>query len=372
MQATRSIFVLIWLSFVTAAPAQYHYPKKDVVFAQVVVGGGFETVINLTNRGRSEYTGTLQLFRFDNSPWNPEVNGQAAENGEYAIEIPSGTTVALRLTGSDLESGGAILRAGDLRLDNLIEANLTYRVLEGGQVSDSVGIAPSTEFYRASLPFENFAEVGIALVNGGSSGDVIAKIDLSLFLADGRRVRTERLRLGPRSHQARFLYEFFPDLALEGGRIEIVSDALIFGMALTLTGREFSSLPLEPTAVHYFSVRLEVERHERGTKEARVASGELALWAEGSFLRGYLAIVALDGEAFEEPEFSLVNGELEGSRFRLAITMRQDPFFAEEATLVLGAHSNSFLFGERVFWGEWVELFSDETILKGRYRIARR
>ncbi len=92
------------------------------------------------------------------------------ENGEYEIEIQPGATVTLRLTGSQLRSGAAVLRSDNLLLDNLIEANLTYRVLNNGQVSDSVGIAPSKEFYRASIPFEKFTETALALVNGDLSG----------------------------------------------------------------------------------------------------------------------------------------------------------------------------------------------------------
>ena len=361
MQTPRCIFVLVWLGFMAVAPAQYHYSKKDVVFAQVVLGGGFETVVSVVNRGRSEYAGTLHLFRLDNSPWNPAVNGIAVKNGEYAIKIPSGTTVAFRLTGSQLESGGAILRADDLRLDNLIEANLTYRVLEDSQASDSVGIAPSVEFYRAAIPFENFSEVGLALVNGGSSGDVTANVDLILFSAAGEKLQTTPVTLAARSHRAQFLHEFFPHQALEGGKVEIASDFLIFGTALTLSDGGFSSLPLEPAPTHY-SVRLESQGH--------FANGDLVLWAEASFVRGYLAITALDDEAFDDLEFSLVNGQLEGGRLRLAFTVRQDPFFVEEVTLSLG--HDQFSFSQTVVSGDWIELFPDETILKGRYEFTRR
>ena len=57
MQTKR--FVLVWLAFTAVASAQNFYPKKDAVFGQVVVGGGYETVINLTNRGTHPYVGTL-------------------------------------------------------------------------------------------------------------------------------------------------------------------------------------------------------------------------------------------------------------------------------------------------------------------------
>ena len=373
MPTSRFIFVPVWLAFMAAAPAQYFYPKKDIAFAQVVVGGGFETVITLTHQGprghsdrtESEYAGTLTFFRRDNTVWNPVVNGRAAENGEYGIRFRWGKTVTLRLTGSELESGAAVLLSDDLLMDNLIEANLTYRVLQDGQVVDSVGVAPSKEFYRATLPFEQFSEVALALVNGDASGEFTAEVDLILFSAAGEKLQTAPVTLGPRWHRAQFLHEFFPGQTLEGGKVEIASDALIFGTALTLTGGEFSRLPLEP-APTYYEVRLETEE--------RNASGELVLWMEGSFLRGYLAILRSGPKPFldpiGDPEVSLVNGELEAGRLHLAFTILQDPFFIEEATLVL--ENDQFSFGETVVQGEWIEVFPDETILKASYELRRR
>ncbi len=105
MQTKR--FVLIWLAFTAIASAQNFYPKKDAVFGQVVVGDGFETVINITNRGTHPYVGTLGLFRTVNEEsvaWNPTVNGVAVQDGEYGVEIQPQATLTLRLTGSQLES----------------------------------------------------------------------------------------------------------------------------------------------------------------------------------------------------------------------------------------------------------------------------
>ena len=361
--------VVVWLSFVAVAPAQNFYPKKDAVFGQVVVGGGYETIINIANRGSREYAGTLYLFRTENGvsvAWNPTLNGAAVENGEYEIEIQPGATVTLRLTGSQLLSGAAVLRSKDLLLGDLIEANLTYRILEGGQVSDSVGISPSKEFYRASIPFENFADTALALVNGHGTGTKTANVEINLFSSDGSPMGNKyTLSLAPELHLARFLHELFGRLTLDGGRVEIASDIPIFGTALTLTGGEFSSLPLEPTSAEY-SVRLETGAH--------YATGELALWADGSFIRGYLVMSSLDGEAFMDgeafaPEFSLVSGELQNGYLRLAFTILQDPFYAEEVTMSLG--HDRFSFDSSVVEGEWIELYRNNEILAGEYTLTR-
>ena len=224
-----------------------------------------------------------------------------------------------------------------------------------------MGIAPSKEFYRASIPFEKFTETALALVNGDSTDERTARVALTLYSGDGTQLGNQRmLTLGPFSHLARFLHELFQGQTLDGGRVEIASDYPIFGTALTLTGGEFSSLPLEPASVEY-SVRLE--------SPEQYANGEMALWADGSFIRGYMMISSLDGEAFDVPEFSLVAGELENDRLRLTFTILQDPFFAEEVTMSM--RHDQFSFESDLVSGDWIQLFQDDTNLKGTYELTR-
>ena len=362
MQTKR--FLLIWLGFVTAVSAQNYFPKKDAAFGQVVVGGGYETVINVTNRGTETYVGTLDLFRTENNqsvPWNPTINGVPVQDGEHEVEVQAAETVTLRLTGTRLEAGTAILLSDNLRLDNLIEANLTYLILDGGQVSDSVGISPSKEFYRAAIPFEAFRETALALVNGDLSRERTASVELNLFSTGGVPVGPTRIiRLGSLAHTARFLHELFPGQTLQRGKVEIASDFPIFGTALTFSGGQFSSLPLDPAPVTY-SIRLDAEES--------YATGELSIWAEGLFIRGYLMILESDGEAIEDPKVSLVNGELESGFLRLAFTIVEDPFYAEEVTMSMG--HDDFSFESNSVSGDWIVLFQDETKLKGTYELTR-
>ncbi|MDE2929063.1 MAG: hypothetical protein OXT71_21975 [Acidobacteriota bacterium] len=368
MQTIR--FALVWLAFAAVVPAQSFLPKKDVAFGQVVVGGGYETIINLTNRGPHPYVGELVLFRtvnLESLAWNPTVNGNAVRNGRYELEVQPQATITLRLTCFQLEAGAAILLSEDLFLDNLIEANLTYLIREGSRVTDSVGISPSKEFYRASIPFEEFRETALALVNGDLSGERRARVELSLFSANGNPLgATKILTLGSPSHSARFLHEHFPGQTLEGGKVEIVSDSLVFGTALTFSGGQFSSLPLDPTPVTY-SVRLEF--HDRNESRDHYATGELALWAEGVFIRGYMSISGVDDEAFDVPEFSLVNGQLVNGKLRLAFNILQDPFFAEEVTMTM--RHDQFSFESDQVSGGWIERFQDDSHLKGTYELTR-
>ena len=363
MQTQRSTLIgLIWIGFTTLVTAQNYYPQKDAAFAQVVVGEGFETIINLTNSGDFSYTGTLFLFREDNQIWNPMVNGTTLVNGEFPIEIQPRKTVTLRLTGSKVESGAAVLLSQDLLLDNFIEANLSYLRHVHQKVTNSVGVFPSKEFYLTSIPFTDFKAVGLALVNGDLSGECTARIELKLFSGEGDLVDTKIVELGSFFHSAKFLWELFPGHTLEGGKVQIASDQPVFGTALTLTDQQFSSLPLIPSPVSYSIGMIPTE--------GAIASGELTLWAEGFFIQGYLLISALDGELLDESIFALVNGQLVDGFLRLSFSMHRDPFFSEEATLYL--EHDRFSFDSTRLESTWLQLFlSDGSTMGGNYELTR-
>ena len=91
--------------------------------------------------------------------------------------------------------------------------------------------------------------------------------------------------------------------------------------------------------------------------------------AEGSFIRGYMVIFGTDGQDFEVPEFSLVNGELEDGRFRLAFTILQDPFDDEEVTMSMG--HDQFSFGRIWFRVNGSNCSRMTRNLKGTYELTR-
>ena len=75
------------------------------------------------------------------------------------------------------------------------------------------------------------------------------------------------------------------------------------------------------------------------SSEGAAATGEMALWAEGFFVKGYFLISAVDGEPLEEAVLELVNGQLFNGFLQLSFAVAEDPFFAEEATLYF-EHTN--------------------------------
>ena len=102
-----------------------------------------------------------------------------------------------------------------------------------------------------------------------------------------------------------------------------------------------------------------------------MATGEMALWAEGFFVRGYFLISAVDEEPLEEAVLELVNGHLFDRFLQLSFAVSEDPFFAEEGTLYF-EHTN-FSFDSDVTSDSWVQMFlSDHATLEGTYEWSRR
>jgi hypothetical protein len=66
--------------------AQKFFPGKDMTFAEIAVGGGYETILNGNNRATSIYNGTLTLIPSDPSePFSLLLNGAAVNGGRLSL-----------------------------------------------------------------------------------------------------------------------------------------------------------------------------------------------------------------------------------------------------------------------------------------------
>jgi hypothetical protein len=360
------LICLIALALVLTPPSfgQNLLHQKDLGFAQVAVGGGYETVITLTNRGTFDYSGDLVLRRGDDGqPWNPTVDGEAITDGRVPVTIEPGQTITLRLTGDSVESGMAALITSDLVLDNFVEGNLTYFVRSGSTLTDSIGVGPSTETFLAAIPFEDFSAVALALANGDfrTSGAETASVTIRLFDDAGEQVDSEPLTLNPLAHSARFLSEIF-DESVERGKIEISSDVPVIGTALTFISGQLSTLPMLPSPVAYTLVMVQSDQTE--------LTAEMTLWAEGFFVKGYLSIYEKDGEPIENPILSHVHGQLIDGWLDLNFFTQDEAF--EDRDVSLYMTDSSFAFTDAASSGSWVATFIDDTSNRtGTFEMTR-
>lgn len=368
---------------VSNASAQYLFQRKDAAFAQVAAGGNIETRIVLTNRGNFIYQGVIYFSTgMQGRAWNVFVNGSPIENGSYSFQLNLDEVLTLRITdpGSDVARGGnAVIVADDLTPDNFLECNLTFYITDHGEITDSVGILPGDEFYLASLPFEDFSQIALALTDtrfpdeAGENTTDNQVILLSLLDDEGNLLDTLEVEgLKPWGHAAMYLPEYFVGDPFSGkeprrGKVEIASPYPVVATALTQVGPELSSLPLQAAPVgHEVSLV-----HEDGTQ----FTGSAALWAEGYFVRGYLTITQVNDSDVAKPLLTLINGQLIDGILDLTFFAPAENFWgpgSEKGEVVVYVLNEAFSFDEMKFSGDYLFTYTNSgTTEAGKYNLTR-
>ena len=306
-----------------AASAQVFYPQKDLVFTHLAAGGGYETVLTMTNRGTYDYAGKMYFYKNCDEQWNPTVNGTAITGGMIVVTIPPGDTVTYRVSGANLEAGFCYLYADDMAMDNFLEGNQAYFVLSGPTVLDSIGISPSVELFVSTVPFENFSTIAVAFANPDFYWSRTASVTLRLYNSAGGFLTSTNISLAPRCHYPRFLSDIFPGYNPGRGRLDIQSDNPIVAAALTLNGGQLSSLPMIPSPTTYTVTAVDVS--------TITTRGEAAIWIEGRFVKGYLRVTEFNGASMDYVfpiEGRFVNGSL-----RMSFYGSGPAFNNQEATI---------------------------------------
>ncbi|MFZ0429264.1 MAG: hypothetical protein WAO20_14180 [Acidobacteriota bacterium] len=375
-----TVFVTLFGGLTASATAQYLLPQKDLSFAQVAAGPTIESVLTLTNRGPYEkgYNGSLRLTQGpDGVPWNPLINGERVTNGRYAVTVEQDDIVTLHITDDTLAVGQALLGADDTYLDNFIEGTLTYFVRSGDTITDSVGVGPGQEFYLASLPFDNFRDIGLALANAGSPNPddtpPDAQASVTLLNPSGEIVATRTVDLVPGAQSAQFLYQLFDGVQgiqdLTVGKIEIASLTPIVGTALTQVNLQISSLPLNPAPVAY-DIQMTSDGDGGDTFD-----GMMALWVEGYFVKGYLKISHHNQQVLDLPSLVFVHGQLAGRYLDLSFFSLSENFFGSalqgvEMSLYFGV--SDFGLESSNLSGDWVNLYiADRSTEGGTLSLTR-
>ncbi len=372
-----TIFVALVGGLIPSASAQYLLQQKDLSFAQAAAGPTIETVLTFTNRGDFTYKGVLRLTRGpDGLSWNPLINGERITGGEYTVEVGVDAIVTLHITDDPLRVGQAVLVADDTVLDNFVEGTLTYYVRSGETIKDSVGLPPGLEFYLASLPFEHFHDIGLALANPGATESdqtaPTATASVTLINPAGEVMDTQQITLVPGAHVAQFLYQLFEGVEgigeLTAGKIEIASATPIVGTALTqVSSGQISSLPLNAAPVEY---TLQMTSDGGDTFD-----GTMALWVEGFFVKGYLLVLNYNDQALESPRLTLVHGQLLDRYLDLSFFALSQNFFGTTLQNV----EMSIYFGLTDFGlessaptGRWVLVYTaDQTTEAGTLSLSR-
>jgi hypothetical protein len=313
------------LALTATVSAQNIYPKKDLIFTQVIAGQGFDSSIAVTNRGTYTYEGRIEFTTgADGVLWNPIVNSIRVTGGALEVTIPPDQTKVYWVKDTSLKVGYAVFLSIDWSVDNHLEGNLTYFSSDGSGIQDAVGVPESKEFYLSSLPYSNFYDVGLSLANADLYGSGPADIQVLLFYQNGEIATQCGIELASYGHFSKFLSELpweDPIHTLDPvtiGKVEISSSVAISGIGMTITDgaggkAEISTLPIDAAPMLY-ALTMEADNGD-------IYEGELSLWIEGYFVKGYMHITGVNGEYFDDPYLYqpyLVSGQLIGLDMDLA------------------------------------------------------
>ncbi len=330
--------------------------QPQLLFGQVAIGSQgdleIQSVISATNSGSITYEGDFSFFTGDGVIWNPVVDGVATTNGQHSISIPPFETISLTLTGgAEIVAGSAILR-GTGPPETAIDGNLTYFFRTAGALTDSIGVGPSAEIYRSTIPFQNFSTIALALANQDPTAkDVVLK----LRQADGTLEEVKNVELAGNEHDPRFLDQIFDATTVTGGRVDIESSELFFGTAVTLVDGQISTLPMQPARVEY-DFRSDAD-------DGTVTTGKVTLWAEGNFVKGYLESREQDGVPFDNPEAMLISGDLNDGLLRVVFPLEG---------AVVGLAEVGFSFDQEVVETTFVIVaLGDLETTTGTFRLTR-
>jgi hypothetical protein len=302
-----ALLIAVWP---VTAMAQNLTPYRSIAFTQIVAGGGFDSLINLTNRGTNPYNGTLYLFKSSatNQPWSPTINGTPVTNGAYPFTINAGQTITLDITGDSIAAGFGQVIAADTSASGILDGTLTYYIKSGTSVTDSVGVLPSSELMTTTIPFDNFSTIALGLVNLNPFGTTL---HLKLYNDTGAKVAQIDPQFGSMQQMSGYLSGpkgFFPSATITRGRLDIQGDNYFIGTALTqqppapgTAVGQYSSLPLLPSPKTYTYVR-------SGGGQPTM-TGELYMFVEGNSYQGYVHDLTSGGSPVNNP-ISYIQGHM--------------------------------------------------------------
>lgn len=229
-------------------------PEVTVLYPQVALGGGFQTVLVATNLSEGQWTGSAQLHgqQWADVPWS--INGQQAlGRSSIDFELDPGQTrkFVLSAPGRPLDGWIEIIGRSTTTRDDTLTPQRTslstavfLNLLEGGNIVDSTGLTSAGPVTRVQFPVERGTTVETALVlrRATESHDPEAPLNLILKDSSGMIVTETEAPLG-----ARLLGEIIPDLP-DGfvGSLDIRSEIefrlAVFRLELTPSGPHLSGV----------------------------------------------------------------------------------------------------------------------------------
>lgn len=244
-----SIALFLLLAFVLL-PSSAH----AITYAQFAIGGGYESVILVSNKTGFPWNGRIYVMRDYNQRWQ----GQWAINGQNFSGMDAANfSLNPHASGKYRITGDSVTRSGDLEIDGEvgfstldIAVSYFYEVRSNGVLMDTVGDSPSAWGDGFALAVEKTATVntGLAWCPSWRFSSNVFLLNLTLYDQDGNVARQKSVTFN--GHAAQFIDQIFIDLpASFRGYLRIDAQDYIYltvlRMESTPTGWQFTSTPAD-------------------------------------------------------------------------------------------------------------------------------
>ena len=222
----------------------------QVAFGGPPAGINIKTVLYLTTNVSTGVFGTADIFDNDGNPLTASADG-AAPASSITFTVPGNRVTRMVLSGDET------VRSGWLRLTlpgtvHLL-ASAVFQTFSGSDLASEASVLESIPLMRGLIYVKSQStsqDVGVAFVNPQASP---SPIDLKLLNRNGDVIGTQQITLPPNGHVARFVTEFFPQLASVSdfdGALSLHGAAIFAATALRLTGAKIAALPIAPNGMY--------------------------------------------------------------------------------------------------------------------------
>jgi len=245
---SRASFLILELAAMVCfalVPAQ-----ASIVYPQIVVGGGYETVLTITNSGSSTLICHPLVRQRAGEAFPVAVKANGIVIGDYdRWTIPRGATFPYVL------SADGVARPGYLVLESVegpgeeqIATSIFFRSVSDGRINDLVATYPAPPMKKAVFPVDRSpsSDTGIALLPT-SSIHLVGPIRFTLLDQAGTKV--QELELGFSGHTALMLAEIFdqvPATFLGSVVIESPRDFYLLVLRVEPTGQSIQLTAVPP------------------------------------------------------------------------------------------------------------------------------
>ncbi|MGI8786042.1 MAG: hypothetical protein ACR2L2_20605 [Acidobacteriota bacterium] len=237
--------------------------QSDLAFPHVVVGGPWETILQVTSEVGATVTVVVDVFQGGSTgasnglPMAVRFDGSAPTSSR-TVNLSAFEELSTVLSTADTTARNGWARVRSTTAASKISGNLIFRQRSGATVLDSVAVASPQRFKSATIQIDNRevgSNTGLAFVNPDSTP---LAVHIDLYRAN-LRIETLTVTLQPNQHFAKFVTEIFGGFGAQQGTLvlDVAGDgtAIPF-LTLRADGAQFTGIPVRPSGgVAQYEVR---------------------------------------------------------------------------------------------------------------------